>query len=125
MQAVGQYWEQCAEAFLSQKGLEPIARNFSIPCGEIDLIMLDDLHIAFIEVRYRRTSRFGNARLSVTAAKQRRITRCAQGFLQQHPEWQRHPCRFDVIAYDADLNSREPHWFRAAFESTTSASAID
>lgn len=124
-QAVGQYWEHCAETFLSQKGLKFIARNFSMQCGEIDLIMLDHLHIAFIEVRYRQPSRFGNAGLSITAAKRRRITRCAQGFLQQHPEWRSHPCRFDVIAYDAGVNSREPYWLRAAFESTTSASAVD
>ena len=125
MQAVEQYWEHCAETFLSQKGLKFIARNFSTQRGEIDPIVLDDLHIAFIEVRYRQSFGFGNAGLSIAAAKRRRITRCAQGFLQQHPKWRSHPCRFDVIAYDAGLNSREPYWLRAAFESTTSASAVD
>ena len=46
--------------------------------------MRDEHHIAFMEVRYRNVLRFGDAALSVTAAKQRRIRRCAQGFLQIH-----------------------------------------
>ena len=102
-QAVGLYWEHCAETFLSQKGLKFIACNFSTQCGEIDLIMLDHLHIAFIEVRYRQPSRFGNAGLSITAAKDGERS---QGFLQQYPKWRSHPCRFDVIVYDAGGTAR-------------------
>ena len=84
--------------------------------------MRDEHHIAFMEVRYRNVLRFGDAALSVTATKQRRIRRCAQGFLQIHSEWQSFPCRFDVIAYDAYRDVREPLWPRAAFDTTTSMS---
>lgn len=84
--------------------------------------MLDEHHIAFVEVRYRSASRFGDARLSVTAAKQRRVRRCAQSLLQTHPVWQSYPCRFDVIAYDARRDAREPLWLRAAFDTTTGMS---
>tara|TARA_B100001057_G_scaffold252762_1_gene253000 strand:+ start:228 stop:428 length:201 start_codon:yes stop_codon:yes gene_type:complete len=58
---IGQFWEQQAEHFLTQHGLELIARNFSSLCGEIDLVMRDAEHKAFIEVRYRRSDRFGGA----------------------------------------------------------------
>tara|TARA_Y100001954_G_scaffold188557_1_gene201995 strand:+ start:433 stop:801 length:369 start_codon:yes stop_codon:yes gene_type:complete len=122
LRTVGQHWERCAEAYLSRQGLQSIARNFATRHGEIDLIMLDDHHIAFVEVRYRSASRFGDARLSVTAAKQRRVRRCAQSFLQTHPAWQSYPCRFDVIAYDAHRDVHEPLWLRAAFDTTTGMS---
>ena len=61
LKPIGQYWEQRAEHFLLQKGLQLIARNFSNSSGEIDLIMRDGEHVAFIEVRYRRSDRFGGA----------------------------------------------------------------
>lgn len=60
MKPIGQFWEQQAEHFLTHHGLELIARNFSSLCGEIDLVMRDAEHEAFIEVRYRRSDRFGD-----------------------------------------------------------------
>ena len=61
MKPIGQFWEQQAEHFLTQQGLELVARNFSSLCGEIDLVMRDAEHKAFIKVRYRRSDRFGGA----------------------------------------------------------------
>ena len=61
-------------------GLQLIARNFSTSSGEIDLIMRDEEHVAFIEVRYRGSDRFGGAIHSITLAKQRKLKRCAALF---------------------------------------------
>ena len=83
MKPIGQFWEQQAEHFLTQHGLELIARNFSSLCGEIDLIMRDAEHKAFIEVRYRRSDRFGGAIHSLTAIKQRKLKRCAALFVSR------------------------------------------
>ena len=116
MKPIGQYWEQRAERFLMQNGLQLIARNFSTPAGEIDLIMRDAEHVAFIEVRYRRSDRFGGAIHSVTATKQRKLKRCAALFVSRHRASSRRPCRFDVIAYDAANGDDEPVWIRAAFD---------
>jgi putative endonuclease len=113
---IGQYWEQRAEHFLMQQGLDLIARNFSTSFGEIDLIMRDAQHVAFIEVRYRGSNRFGGAIHSVTAAKQRKLKRCAALFVSRQKAWSEHPCRFDVIAYDAVSGDGEPVWIRAAFD---------
>ena len=101
MKPIGQYWEQRAEHFLLQNGLQLIARNFSTPSGEIDLVMRDTEHVAFIEVRYRGSTRFGGAIHSITPAKQRKLKRCAALFVSRQEAWSQHPCRFDVIAYDA------------------------
>ena len=113
---IGQYWEQRAEHFLMQHGLQLITRNFSTPAGEIDLIMRDADCVAFIEVRYRGGTRFGSAIHSVTAAKQRKLKRCAALFVNRQTAWSHHPCRFDVIAYDAPNGDVEPVWIRAAFD---------
>ena len=72
MSVEGKIWESRAEQFLLSQGLVLITRNFSTRSGEIDLIMRDDTHIAFIEVRFRSTIRFGGAVGSVTRAKQKK-----------------------------------------------------
>jgi putative endonuclease len=41
--------------------------------------------------------------------------RSASVFLQQHPQWSNHPCRFDVIAYDGVAAQANPTWIQAAF----------
>ena len=116
MDSTGRRWERHAERFLKRHGLTPIARNFSGKGGEIDLVMRDRDHVAFIEVRYRNRSRFGSAASSVTLKKQKKIVRCAQLFLQTFPKWANHPCRFDVIAYDSNGGIGRPVWIRAAFQ---------
>ena len=116
MKPIGQYWEQQAEHFLMEQGLQLIARNFSTPSGEIDLIMRDAEHVAFIEVRYRGGARFGSAIDSITVAKQRKLKRCAALFVSRQKAWSTHPCRFDVIAYDAPNGDGKPVWIRAAFD---------
>ena len=117
MRPVGNYWEQRAEAFLRKQGLTLIARNFLTRLGEIDLVMHDDSHLVFVEVRYRRPSRFASATSSVAGKKQKRLIQCASLFRKQNPNWSDYPCRFDVIAYDADGPLPDPKWRRAAFES--------
>ncbi len=77
LKPIGQYWVQRAEHFLWQNGLQLIAHNFSTSSGEIDLITRDGERVALIEVRYRRSDRFGGAIHSVTATKQRKLKRCS------------------------------------------------
>ena len=78
--------------------------------------MLYRKHIAFITGRYCRGDRFGDAIHSVTATKQRKLKRSAALFASRQKAWSRHPCRFDVIAYDAPNGDGEPLWIRAAFD---------
>lgn len=115
MLAEGRIWEFRAEQFLLKQGLILIARNFSSRFGEIDLIMQDDTHVVFLEVRFRRNARFGGATYSVTRTKQQKLIQCARAFLVKNPMWATRPCRFDVIAYDAK-GGGEPQWIRAAFD---------
>jgi putative endonuclease len=105
--------EDQALAFLAQKGLRLVARNFRCKGGEIDLILSDGgAEIVFVEVRLRRHVGFGGAAASVGASKQRRIRIAAQYFLLKQYGARAWPaCRFDVLALEAQgLN-----WIKGAF----------
>ncbi len=114
--AVGQRSEKLALEHLLSQGLEKIAANFRCRLGEIDLIMLDRDCLVFVEVRYRRSSRFATAAASVDGMKQRKLIRAAAAFLAGNPQYCDKPVRFDVVAIDAvpDNNCRL-QWLQDAF----------
>lgn len=109
-QLQGSLFEQQACQFLQQQGLVLIAQNWQQPkIGELDLVMLETGQawstLVFVEVRQRLRSSFGDAAISVTKAKQRKIIKTAKYFLQQHPEYAHFECRFDVIAYNIERST--------------------
>jgi len=108
----GDRYEEEAIAFLSQKGLTLVARNYQCKLGEIDLITMDGDTIIFVEVRFRKSSSFGGAAVSVTRAKQRKISLAALHYLQSKKS-DNAPCRFDVLAFgETDIQ-----WIQDAFHS--------
>jgi putative endonuclease len=112
----GDRFEQQACEVLVRAGLSVITRNFNTRFGELDLVMRDADGVVFVEVRYRRSLRFGGAVASVTRKKQARLIRAAQCFLVAHPVHARRPCRFDVVGFHGDGGSDEMQWLRGAFE---------
>ena len=109
-------WEDAALLFLQQEGLTEVARNYRIREGEIDLIMRDQTHLIFVEVRQRKPSRFGNAAATVSVSKQQKLLRAAEAFLQEHKNLRELLCRFDVLAYNGNhLQNTRPYWIKNAF----------
>ncbi|WP_026470997.1 YraN family protein [Alkanindiges illinoisensis] len=90
--------EDAAASFLQQQGYQLVAQNFNTRFGEIDLIVQRADQLVFVEVRQRKANSLVSALESITLAKQRKIIRAAQGFLQQHQQYYNNDCRFDVIA---------------------------
>ena len=76
--------------------------------------MQEGEQLVFVEVRLRRHQGFGGALESVTYTKQQRIIRAAGYFLQTHPAWADHACRFDVVALSGPLTTTVT-WIRDAF----------
>jgi len=119
--ASGEKAERLAEQFLSERGLILQVRNFSRPCGEIDLIMRDGECIVFVEVRKRAPGNRVSACESVDRRKQNRLIKTAQWYLQSSKLLDRYPCRFDVIAIGAkatqeqELENSEIVWIKDAF----------
>lgn len=114
---VGDAAEHQALQHLLQHGLVLVHRNYRVAAGprsrggEVDLIMRDrDGTLVFVEVRSRRDGRHGGAASSIGATKRRRLIFAARCFLQRLATPP--PCRFDVLAIDAD----EITWLRAAFD---------
>ena len=111
-QRQGSRFEQRACEFLQAQGLILIAQNWQQPkVGELDLVMLEKGQawstLVFIEVRQRQRSGFGDAALSITASKKRKIIKAARYFLQQNQKYKDYECRFDVIAYNTSNNNNK------------------
>lgn len=120
-QRLGAEAEEAALKHLSQAGLRLLTRNYLCRGGEIDLIMRDRHSLVFVEVRYRSRSGFATALESVGTIKQRRIIIAAHHYLQQQPEYNNLPCRFDVVAFDPDSRQSHPPrplWLKDAFQLT-------
>jgi putative endonuclease len=79
--------------------------------GEIDLIMrAPDGTLVFIEVRLRRSDRYGGALASVTAQKRARVVWAARHYLRRFASPP--PCRFDVVG----LGEHGVVWIQGAFD---------
>lgn len=120
--STGDLAETIAADFLCQQALSLVMKNYHCRMGEIDLIMLDNAQLVFIEVRYRQAGRFGSAAASVTPQKQQKIILAAHHFLLNHPEYSKSDCRFDVVALDGQLtaqpnsqNGYKIEWLKNAF----------
>ena len=112
--ALGDRAEQLAHEFLLDQGLRPVARNFRSRGGEIDLIMLDQRCLTFIEVRYRRTAGFLEPVVTVDQHKQRKIIRTAAMFAARNHRFAHLTMRFDVVALQGD-DPPAINWIRDAF----------
>ncbi len=101
-QQLGDSGEQSAETFLLDRGLKLVMRNYRCRSGEIDLVMLDpnptDAEVlVFTEVRLRGSGAHADSLDSVDQTKQQRLISAARHFLMEHPRFDNHPCRFDVV----------------------------
>lgn len=113
----GTHFEEHALHYLQQKGLTLIQRNFHCRLGEIDLIMLHQKTLCFIEVKYRSNDRFGGTAYSIPLSKQRKITDTALVFISKHKEYQHHNYRFDALLIKPEVASRQNtvNWIENAF----------
>jgi putative endonuclease len=106
----GEKSEDQAYDFLISQGLQPVCRNYRCKLGELDLIMKDQKSLVIIEVRYRKSDRFGSALESITRAKQSRIIAATHCYLSSKNK--DIPLRFDVIAISGN---GKLEWIQNAF----------
>jgi putative endonuclease len=111
---LGDRAEELAFRFLIDRGLRPVARNFRSRGGEIDLIMLDEGCLVFVEVRSRQSASFTKPELTVDYRKQRKIVRTAALFGSRNRSFSNHVMRFDVIATEGE-DPPSIRWIRDAF----------
>lgn len=108
---VGAAFEDRALAYLCRQGLRLVERNVAYRGGELDLVMRDAAGVlVFVEVRARASAAFGGAAASIGAGKRRRLLLAAECYLARLRA-PRPPCRFDVVAFEA----QRLRWFVDAF----------
>lgn len=106
--------ELAAEEYLCCKGMICLDRRFRSPWGEIDLIMLDEQTIAFVEVKARSQGTLYAAQMAITPAKQRRIIQTALFYLNKHPEHANRMIRFDIICLADECVHHIPNAFEGS-----------
>ena len=89
--------ESAAAEYLKAHGYKILVQNYRFQRGEIDLIVQQGDRIVFVEVKTRRSLKFGLPQHAVTLKKQRQISKIALAYLKSQNIMDV-PCRFDVIA---------------------------
>lgn len=89
--------ESLAVKALKKKGYKILEKNYRCKLGEIDIIAKDRGVLVFVEVKARRTDRFGDPKLAVTPQKQRKISMVALEYLKKTGQIEKR-ARFDVVA---------------------------
>ena len=107
--------ENSALAHLQANGLQLVERNYRCAAGELDMVRLDRQALVFVEVRYRRSERFGGAARSVDAGKQRKLRCAGEAFLQDRSGLVFNLCRFDVVAVTGTAPDYQIDWISDAF----------
>jgi putative endonuclease len=113
-QALGRAAEDAAAAYLVERGLTILLRNFRCRLGELDIVARTaDRVLVIAEVRLRSDARRGGSPASVDGHKQRRLLLATRWLLGNQPALARLPVRFDVLAIDG---SGEITWIKQAFD---------
>jgi putative endonuclease len=94
--SLGDRGEDLAAAVLKKQGYKILERNYRTPIGEIDLVAKQGGTLVFIEVKTRRSSRFGSPQEAVHPAKQERLRNLAEYYLSQKGLGEI-TVRFDVV----------------------------
>ena len=98
---LGQRGEKLAADFLRQRGHVIIERNYRNKFGEIDIITRDGDTLVFVEVKTRKSQRYGGAAAAVTAKKQRQITMVALAYMAGQPAQTAARCDVVCVTIDA------------------------
>lgn len=98
-QALGAYGEETAAAYLRERGMQILDRNWRRREGELDIVARDGECLVVCEVKTRRSLAYGSPLEAVTWRKAARLRRLAGWWVQEHPEETRatRRIRVDVV----------------------------
>ncbi len=100
--------EGLAARHLSGLGYEVLARNFRVRGGEADLIVAKDGWIVVVEVKTRRSLRFGSPVEAVRGEKGRRVLRAGRIYCRRNG-LSLGKLRGDVVAVEWPEGGGDPH----------------
>ncbi len=101
----GALGERIACDFLGENGYQILEKNYRCPKGEIDIVARQSDTLVFVEVRTKKSRRFGSPEESITPAKMEKLRTLAQYYRQEHENlplnW-----RIDVVAIEMEKSCR-------------------
>ena len=93
------------------RGWRILGENVWAGGNELDLIVRRGRTLRFVEVKEKKSARFGDPLEMLTAEKRRRLRRAAESWLAARPELARLSIGFDVIAVRDGRVQRVPQAF--------------
>ena len=114
-QKFGTRGESLAAGYLKKNGYKILEQNYRTPLGEIDIIARDHRTIVFVEVKSRRSTRFGSPKWAVTPQKQRKISMAALYYLKSTGQTAAR-ARFDVVSVLSQHADPEIEIIKNAFQ---------
>jgi putative endonuclease len=109
--AVGRAAERRAAWHYRLRGYRILAANEWVGPYELDLVVRRGRSIAFVEVKDKGGTSFGDPLEMVTEEKQRRLRLAAEAWLTARPDLAGCECRFDVVAVRGPRLERLEHAF--------------
>jgi len=88
--------ELMAVKHLTEKGFTILHKNWRHSHWEVDIIAVKENVLHFIEVKTRRTKKFGHPEDAVSKKKIRNLINASEEYLYQFPRWQR--IQFDILS---------------------------
>ncbi len=119
----GERAEDLAAEYFAKRGYRILARNYKTRMGEVDLVLEKERAVVFVEVRYRKSTAFGEPVETVVRQKRIRILLAAMEYAQ---EFKRMDCdlRFDVLSVSRRAGKPHLEHFPNAFEAEIPQSAV-
>ncbi|MBP3571597.1 MAG: YraN family protein [Clostridia bacterium] len=89
-QRIGRIGEDAVTKRYAEMGFSVVARNLHLSHNEIDLILQNESHLVFVEVKTRHTApntptRFGRPAAAINKEKRARMRKAAEDYLREHP----------------------------------------
>ncbi len=106
---LGRIGEALGKTFLENQAYEILHCNWKHSFYEIDIIAAKDDVLHFIEVKTRRSERFGLPEESVDENKLEKIMKAAEQFMYLYPTWIK--IQYDVLSISVGTNNIPEFFF--------------
>ena len=97
---IGNHGEDITLKYLLERGYELLERNYRYRRNEIDIIVKKNSTICFVEVKKRKSQKFGYPENFVSEGQKQRIHEAAENFIIEK-NWEGN-IRFDISAVTGD-----------------------
>jgi len=101
--------EAMAVKYLTENSFSILQQNWRHSHWEVDIIASKENVLHFIEVKTRRTKKFGHPEEAVSKKKIRNLINASEEYLYQFPQWKR--IQFDILSITILKNEPVEYFF--------------